>query len=273
MTTTMPGSRTLRDGARVYWWIELALVATIAAIAVLVAPRFVPHGAPPGALSHGVLIVDAERFLGIFGEHAIQRWTLTIPALTIASNWWYGCMHFVVTAAVFVWLFRYRSDDFPLWRTTLAIASLMSVIVQGLWPATPPRLLAGAGATPRFVDSLVRLSSAWSFPGQGSGGIANQYAAMPSMHCVWALWCACVVVPRVRRRWIRAVAIVYPMVTLAVVVVTGNHYLLDAAGGFAVLGVGYLLARALVRTGRRPVSDRVSDPTPGPEHRPLVSVA
>ena len=259
ISASLPGARTLRDGTFIYWWLELVLILLIALVAVLVAPTITPDGAPGAALGNGIAIVDAERFLGIFHESAIQSWFLDLDPVLIAANWWYGIMHFAVTAVVFVWLFRSRSDDFPLWRNTLGAASALTLAFQAVWPATPPRLLDGAAGSPPFVDTLATLLTPWSFPGHGSGGVANQYAAMPSMHCVWALWVACVVVPRVQNRWVRAAAVVYPVVTVAAIVVTGNHFVLDALGGFAALGIGYAIARAVTRRGRQPVATDVDD--------------
>ena len=80
--------------------------------------------------------------------------------------------------------------------------------------------------------------------------ISNQYAAMPSVHCAWALWCACALVPRLRRTWAKILAALYPVATVTAIVLTANHYVLDAVGGFAVLGIGFLLARAFTRAGR-----------------------
>ena len=81
--------------------------------------------------------------------------------------------------------------------------------------------------------------------------ISNQYAAMPSLHVAWALWCALVLVPRLRHRWTKALARAYPSLTVFAVVVTANHYLLDAVAGAATLGVGYALARGLERVTAR----------------------
>jgi hypothetical protein len=241
----------------VHWWIELLLIFAIVLVVVLVAPMFAATKAPPSALGHGEALVSIERTLGWFHEATVQRWALDVTPLVVAANWWYGLMHFAVTAAVFVWLFRRHPDDYPLWRNTLAVASVLALATQALWPATPPRLLDGADGAPFFVDTLSHYSALWSFRAGGSGGIANQYAAMPSMHCVWALWCTCVVVPRVERRWIKVLAIIYPMVTVVAIVVTGNHYLIDAVAGFAALGIGYAAARAFTRTGRRPPLDEL----------------
>jgi hypothetical protein len=54
-----------------------------------------------------------------------------------------------------------------------------------------------------------------------------------------------VLVPRVRHRWTRALAVAYPVVTLLTIIVTGNHYWLDAVGGALVVGVGWCLGSRL----------------------------
>ena len=74
---------------------------------------------------------------------------------------------------------------------------------------------------------------------------------MPSVHCAWALWCACALVPRLKSTWAKVVAALYPVCTVIVIVITGNHFVLDAVGGFGVLGIGYLIARAITKAGRR----------------------
>jgi hypothetical protein len=90
---------------------------------------------------------------------------------------------------------------------------------------------------------------------------------MPSVHCAWALWCACALVPRVKHVWARALAVIYPVATVTVIVVTANHYFLDAVGGFFVLGVGYVAARVFTRAGRGPAIA----PLPGAEAATPVS--
>ena len=84
---------------------------------------------------------------------------------------------------------------------------------------------------------------------------------MPSVHCAWALWCACALVPRLKHWWAKALAVIYPFTTVTAIVITANHYFLDAPAGFLALGIGYLAARAFTRAGR------------GPATEPLVVVA
>jgi hypothetical protein len=81
--------------------------------------------------------------------------------------------------------------------------------------------------------------------------ISNQFAAMPSVHCAWALWCACALVPRVKHWWAKALAVIYPVFTVTAIVLTANHYFVDALAGFAIFGIGYLTARLATRAGRR----------------------
>src|SRR5690606_14984578 len=86
-----------------------------------------------------------------------------------------------------------------------------------------------------------------SFGSDEMARVSNQYAAMPSMHIGWSAWCAFVLVPLLRRRWLRALVIAYPIVTLFDIIVTGNHWWIDGPAGLACLGLGYLVAFAATR--------------------------
>ncbi len=81
--------------------------------------------------------------------------------------------------------------------------------------------------------------------------ISNQFAAMPSLHCGWAFWGLAVFYPRVRSWWAKTLAVLYPIATIYVVVITGNHYFLDAVGGLLICVLGYGGARLITRAGRR----------------------
>jgi membrane-associated phospholipid phosphatase len=85
--------------------------------------------------------------------------------------------------------------------------------------------------------------------------VSNQYAAMPSLHFAWSMWCALAVAPAMPNRVLRALMWCYPALTLVCIVVTGNHYLLDAVGGAATLALGYGGARLVAAASGR---DRVA---------------
>jgi len=249
----LPGGRTLRDGKRLYWWGELLAVAIFYFVYSFV--RNLNHGNPREAYEHALEIIRWQKSLGINHEQAIQAWALGSRAFIIGSNYFYGSLHFIVTGGVMIYLFRKWTDDYPRWRNTLAIATGVALIGFAFYPLMPPRLLEPEmyAFIPRsfgFVDTLANDPAFWSFNSGAMSKISNQFAAMPSVHCAWALWCACALVPRVKHSWAKALAVVYPITTVTVIVVTANHYLLDAVAGFFVFGVGYVLARIFTRAGR-----------------------
>ncbi len=258
----LPGGRTLRDGRRLYWWGELIAVAAFYGIYSFV--RNLHHGNEAEAFRHAKEIIDVQKSLGINHEQAIQAWALGSRAFIIACNYFYGSLHFIVTAGVMIYLYRRWTDDYPRWRNTLGIATALALIGFAFFPLLPPRLMP---ASYGFVDTLAKDPAFWSFNSGAVSKISNQFAAMPSVHCAWALWCACALVPRVKHLWAKILAVIYPVTTVTVIVVTANHYLLDAVGGFFVFGVGYALARIFTRAGR----GAVLAPARAPAHGPAVA--
>ena len=118
----------------------------------------------------------------------------------------------------------------------------------------PPRLLSDCGefggclaALYPYMDTMAEVGGLWSFDSGTMQRVSNQYAAMPSLHFAWAAWCALVIWPIVSNRMARVLVAAYPIATLFAVIVTGNHFWLDAVGGLVVLGAGSLLAGVLVR--------------------------
>ena len=93
---------------------------------------------------------------------------------------------------------------------------------------------------------------------RGLGGLTNEYAAMPSLHVAWALWCGWQVAAYARHKWVRVVGVLYPVSTVIAVMGTGNHFFLDVVGGVVVL----LLAAVLVAFGER-LTGRLRHPPPG----------
>jgi hypothetical protein len=241
----LPGAQRLRDGRHLYWWLEILAVLTF--YMIYSAIRNANEGSAADAFANAKELISWQRSLGINHEERLQDWALHFRPVVIACNYFYGSMHFVVTAGVGIYVFQRWRDDFPLWRNTLAVTTGLALIGFVLWPLMPPRLLP---ADYGFVDTLARYPTFWSFNSGAVSKISNQFAAMPSVHCAWALWCACAMVPRVRNTWARVGFALYPAGTVTAIVLTGNHYVLDAVGGFAVLGIGYAVARPLTRAGR-----------------------
>jgi hypothetical protein len=255
----LPQGRRLRDGHFIYWWAELLFV--IAFYVVYSTIRNLHHGNAAEAFEHAKQLMSLQRDLGINHEQTVQSWALHFRPLIIAANYFYGSLHFIVTGGVMIYLFRRWSDDYPRWRNTLAVATGLALIGFALFPLMPPRLLP---AHYGFVDTLAKDPAFWSFNSGAVSKISNQYAAMPSVHCAWALWCASALIPRVKHTWAKVLAGLYPVATVTAIVITANHYFLDAPAGFTALGLGYVAARLFTRAGRGPSA---------PESAPGTAVA
>ncbi len=250
-----PGGRRLRDGHHLYWWVEILAVVVFYVFYSTI--RNLHHGDPTEAFEHARELMRWQIDLGINHEQAIQDWALGFRPFIVAANYFYGSLHFIVTGGVMIYLYRKWSDDYPLWRNTLAVATGLALIGFALFPLMPPRLLdpycvhhAALQCAYGFRDTLAEDPAFWSFNTGAVSKISNQYAAMPSVHCAWALWCACVIIPRVKHTWTKVLAALYPVATVTVIVVTANHYFLDAPAGFLSLGIAYATARLATRAGR-----------------------
>jgi hypothetical protein len=242
-------AKTLRDGHAIYWWLEMLAIGLF--YIVYSAVRNADKARTHEAFQHARQIMDWQRTLGINHEQTLNEWALHFTPLVVAANYFYGSLHFVVTIGVGIFLFRKWPDDYPRWRNTLGIATAIALIGFRFWPLMPPRLLPD---TYGFVDTLAKDPAFWSFNSGAVNKISTQFAAMPSVHCCWALWCACALVPRVKHVWVKVLAVIYPITTVTVIVVTANHYFLDAVGGFFAFGVGYVAARIFTRAGRGPAA-------------------
>jgi hypothetical protein len=203
--------------------------------------RLVVAGRRSSALAHAMNVLNVEKGLDVAWEQTINTFVSAHAFLAVSSDYVYATLHYLVTPAVLVWLWRRHRDVYPRARTTLVVATILGLIGFIMLPVAPPRMLPG------FVDTMAQYSTAgwWgssaSAP-RGVGYLTNQFAAMPSLHVGWALWCGWQLVQHAQRRSMRIIGVVYPALITLVVVATGNHYVLDALAGVAVV----LLAMAAV---------------------------
>ncbi|MFD7612276.1 phosphatase PAP2 family protein [Streptomyces sp. NPDC059828] len=230
-----------RRGPR--WWSELPLVIVV--YAAYSAGRLLARGDRSDAVGHGLALLDMEKRLGIDFERPLNRLFTSTPAVGIPADFAYASLHYLVTPAILVWLFRRRPRGYRAARTWLMVSTLLGLIGFTLMPTCPPRLLdAGHG----FTDTMAQFSSYGWWGGEASaprglGGMTNQFAAMPSLHVGWALWCGVMLWLHGRGVVLRALAVAYPAITTLVVMGTANHYFLDAVAGVLTMGAGLLLTR------------------------------
>ncbi len=104
---------------------------------------------PDGALPRARWLWHAERLLHLPSETSVQRLFLPHPLLIQAFNLYYDILHFPLLGACLVWLYVRHRDRYPRIRTTVALFTGASLLIQFI-PVAPPRLLPGPGwSTPR----------------------------------------------------------------------------------------------------------------------------
>lgn len=195
-----------------------------------------PSGAVP--FDNAARVLDLERLLRLPNELHVQDVLLTNDALVEVANAFYAYVHFPLTGLFVVWLFVRSREHYLQIRTVLILMTGASLAIHTVFPLAPPRMLDGHG----FIDTAAAYGPSVYHAAPQADSVANQFAAMPSLHFGWAVAVAIGVI-RVSdspRRWLW---ILHPTITLFVIVGTANHYWLDAA----VAGVLLVAADHAVR--------------------------
>ena len=205
-------------------------VAIWAMLTVYRLGRGLVAGKTEQATENAFWLIDVERSLGIFVERAWQQWTLARPGLMDFFDWYYEVLHFPATGAFLVWVFFKHARHYARVRNSFVVATLIGFLMHWSWPLLPPRLLPDEYG---FVDTIGA-----EIYGDGKlGRFTNQVAAMPSLHFGWSLTIGVGVVWLSANRW-RWVALAHPALTFLAIVVTANHYILDAVVAVPVMAAG-----------------------------------
>jgi len=190
------------------------------------------------AFADAAAIRAAEGWLHMGIERGANLWLTMHPVLATTADYYYATAHFAAVIGLLVWLYWRRPGLYRRARSVLVAVTLTALAVFWLFPVAPPRLLPG------YVDTLVARHTWGSWGTAGIASLANPYAAMPSLHTAWAAWTAGVIMIAAGRPSVRIAAAAYPLLTIAVIVVTANHYVLDAAGGLVVLAAAAIVIHA-----------------------------
>jgi hypothetical protein len=226
------------------WWIEAAILV----------PLYYLYTATRGLVAFGWSVQRFSEAVHLDVELGLNRWLSDVPVLALACCYYYATLHFIVTPAVLFWVRQCHPARYRLARWTLVLTTAISLAGFFAFPTAPPRLLDGSG----YVDTMAAFA-AWGWWSDSSSAapaglevLANQYAALPSVHCAWALWCGVLLMCHARRRCVRVLGALYPAATTFVVAATANHYLVDAFAGWAVLACAACVAAVATRRVRLP---------------------
>ncbi|MGV9844884.1 phosphatase PAP2 family protein [Streptomyces griseoflavus] len=238
--------RRLRTPRRPRLWFEILLIAVSYWTYSLVRNAVPEQRAE--ALRNADWIWRLEGQLGLAFEQSVNHAVNSVTWLIVGMNYYYATLHFVVTLGVLVWLYRSHPGRYAASRLVLFTTTGAALAGYYLYPLAPPRLMNGE----HFIDTVM-VHQTWGSMASGDlKHMSNQYAAMPSMHIGWSVWCGLTIFALASVPWARVLGLLYPAVTLVVIVATANHFWLDAVGGLVCLAFGYGIALAWY--GRWPYS-------------------
>ena len=218
---------------RTRWWVELLAIGWL-----LFLYDAVTNLAPlrmSAALGNARGILHLEQALRIDPELTLDRWLSAHHTLAAILANYYDNAHFAVTLGLLGYLWWSRADIYRPLRNSLVIVNVIGFVVFWSLPVAPPRMLDG------FTDVVASTHAFGSWHTGALASQANQLAAMPSLHMAWAAWCGLALWRISARNLVRALALLYPCLTALAVLATGNHFVLDIAGGLLALALAVWL--------------------------------
>ena len=218
--------------------LEVVREIGVAAVAALTyfGVRNLTAGAADQALSNAERLAELEERFHVAWEGSLQDALLGHGALLTLFNWIYIWGHWPVILTAAIVLYRLRPERYVLLRNAMFLSGAIGFLFFALLPVAPPRLV-----DPSLVDTVTLHSE--SYRALQPPGLTNQYAAFPSLHFGWNLLVGVAVWGATRNTALRLLSILGPAAMGAAVVLTANHFVLDLAGGAAVVLLALWVAR------------------------------
>jgi membrane-associated phospholipid phosphatase len=197
------------------------------------------------AIAHGQQVINFERSTHTFFEPSLQAFFLPAHWLIDVANQMYLNAQFSIAFGFLIWLYLFRNESYYFVRNMFVVSMGLALVGYTLFPTAPPRMFPEQG----FVDTIVDFSKI-NHDSTLAKIFINPYAAVPSMHCAFALMIGGTGVRVCRHWWSKAFWAVWPLLIAWVVIVTANHYWVDAALGWMVAITAALIAQRLLARAR-----------------------
>lgn len=190
-------------------------------------------------------IINLEHSLNLFVEPSVQSWASSVGWISDFAAWMYLNSQFVVTLGALAYIYLFRNEAFYFVRNMFMIAMGIALVGYAAYPTAPPRLMPEWG----FTDTVAAFTGV-RIENEPASALLNMYAAVPSMHCCFALMIGWPLARLVKPRPLKVFWALYPFLVMFVVVATGNHYVFDAVLGAATAGASALLSWQLLARWR-----------------------
>jgi len=219
------------------------------------------------AMVRGLNLIELEQQLGIYWELEMQSWILDSYWMIKAMNGIYFWGHMPLVIVVAIWLYFRHRRFYRLVRNAFLASGAIGVVIYALYPVAPPRLIPFAG----YVDTMAVFDRV-GYNAQEVSLFVNPFAAVPSLHFGWSLLLGLVIGYIGKHALARVIGIAWPAAMFFAIVMTGNHFILDAVAGAIVSFAGLGIALGLER-GRPMVHDWLAERLPGLRHEHAPAAA
>jgi hypothetical protein len=218
-------------------WPQITLI--VGSVAAYFLVRGATEGAVVRAQHNAAKVLGFERFFGLDIEPALQEVLAKPPMVTTVMNWIYIWGHWPVIVVTLLWLGLRHPDVFRRTRNAMIASGALGLLVFVNFPVAPPRLIdMGMVDTVTVGSEAYRVLQPTMF--------TNQYAALPSLHVGWDLLIGLAIFVAARRAWVRAIGVAMPIAMTVAVVLTANHYIIDAIAGAALTATCWYIAGRVV---------------------------
>jgi len=221
--------------------------------------RGIADGERAVAIVHGQQVIDLERSTHTFFEPSLQAFFLPAQGIIDFANQVYLNAQFSVALGFLVWLYLFHNQSYYFVRNMFVVSMGLALVGYALFPTAPPRMYPEYG----FVDTLNAFAGV-NHDSALAKSFINPYAAVPSMHCAFAMMIGCSGVMVCRHWWSKAWWAFWPLLVSWVTVVTANHYWVDAALGWMVALCAALVAQRLAQARPEAWAFRAATRTPAP---------
>ncbi len=239
-------ARSLQASMLPHGWLDAARQISLFGLAYI-AYRFV-RGLADGdgnvAFAHARDLISLERSLHVFVEPSVQAWASGSHFVVVVCSWLYVNAQGSITIAALLYLYMRHNSSFYFVRNMFMVAMAIALVGYVVFPTAPPRFLPEWGFTDTVAESLhVTVSSKSAV----MSALFNPYAAVPSMHVAFALMIGWPLAKLVRSRVVAVLCVVYPFLMTFVIIVTANHFIVDALFGALTACASAYAAKWLAR--------------------------
>ena len=248
-------ARVLQARALPHGWLDALRQVSLFGAAYLAyrLVRGLVEGDANAAFAHARDLISLERTMHVFVEPSIQAWASGSHFVMVLSSWVYVNAQTSVTVAALVYLYLRHNRSFYFVRNMFMVAMAIALAGYAIFPTAPPRFMPEWG----FIDTVSDVTGVHvSHASASLNALTNLYAAVPSMHVAFALMIGWTLARLVRWRVVRVLWLLYPFVIAFVIVVTANHFIVDALLGALTAGVSAYAATWMARA--RPQAWRFS---------------